>query len=227
MELMSRERTLASRIFLPLSAATPSSTPGILFVHGLGSSQAGYLERAQRAAVELGVTCLTFDLSGHGESAGLREQLTPTDHLDDLTSAYDLLAAQSGVEPHRIGICGSSYGAYLAPFLARHRQISHMLLRAPALYGDDMLRTPWAFSRRSSTQAAASQLATAVKSFDGELLILESERDSVLPPGVIEWYIKAARHARRAVLSGAGHALKSRKEQEEFLHEIVDFFRTM
>ena len=67
LSLSSGGRRLDAELIAPEG---PASGAGLLFVHGLGSSQRGYLERAAAAADQLGCTCVTFDLSGHGASEG-------------------------------------------------------------------------------------------------------------------------------------------------------------
>ncbi len=78
--LNSAGRRLDANLVAPEGAA---SGAGLLFVHGLGSSQRGYLERAGAATNELGCTCLTFDLSGHGASEGDLSEVLVGDHLAD------------------------------------------------------------------------------------------------------------------------------------------------
>ncbi|MDG4826769.1 hypothetical protein O7635_33380 [Asanoa sp. WMMD1127] len=68
------------------------STPGVLFIHGYGSDQMGYRDRADATSVAIGGACLTFDLSGHGRSGGELSRLSIKDHLADAISAYDELA---------------------------------------------------------------------------------------------------------------------------------------
>jgi hypothetical protein len=185
------------------------------------------VQYAERTAEALGATCLTFDLGGHGESTGCRDQLAPTNHLTDLLAAYDLLVEQDGVTPDRIGVCGGSYGAYLASFLLRYRRVSRLLLRAPALYEDDLFEIPLAQSRSLSAEVTASRLLHALQGFKGELLVIESENDKAIPPGVIDWYVDANKGALRSVLEGAGHVLVSETEQEAFVQAIIDFFGGM
>src|SRR5688572_19871070 len=61
----SGDRVLSGNLHGPVGVR-----PGLLFLHGLNSSQAGYLARAEEAAAKLGAMSVTFDLSGHGASSG-------------------------------------------------------------------------------------------------------------------------------------------------------------
>src|SRR5467141_2227572 len=74
-------RRLCARIFE--RGRRSVSRPGVLFIHGLGSGQSGYRPRGEATARALDAVCLTFDLGGHGDSSGVRDELNPLDHLQD------------------------------------------------------------------------------------------------------------------------------------------------
>src|SRR5438105_1509152 len=76
----------------------------LLFVHGLNSDQSGYLPRAAAASAALHALCLTFDLSGHGASSGVFDDLTPTDHLGDALAAYDYLVSLGDSTKAKVGV---------------------------------------------------------------------------------------------------------------------------
>jgi uncharacterized protein len=126
-------RRLAARQFAP-----PGSPSGaaILFIHGAGSDQSGYRLSAEAASERLGASCLTFDLSGHGGSDGDAQTLLPRDHLRDCLAVFDALLGSEEVDPGRAGLCGASYGGFLASLLTALRRVRSLLLPAPALYPD-------------------------------------------------------------------------------------------
>lgn len=197
---------------------------GILFIHGSGSHQGGYRERAAATSESLGAICLTFDLSGHGESGGSRASLSARDHLDDCLDAFDTLAGESAVDAGRIGICAASYGAYLAAMLIARRAAASLLLRAPALYSDaelDLAGGP----RDSGCQTP--ETATALRNvagYAGRVLILESEHDELIPHAVVEAYLSACRQGRHEVIRGAGHRLSEPRWKAEFIEIIARWF---
>ena len=218
-------RRLYGAIFPP-GEAGGSRRPGILFAHGLGSDQQGYRIRAQVAASELDVACLTFDFSGHGQHGlpGDLEVLTPEDHVADLGAAYDELAGLSFVEPAEIGVCAASYGAYIATLLTRQKPVARLLLRAPGMYADDDYRKPLALGRESLADASASMLTESLAAFGGGVLILESGADEIIAPEVIAGYRAACPRARHAVIAGAGHRLTNPEWEKQYLRAILDFF---
>lgn len=220
-ELETRGHTLAAHVVVPKSAERRGA--GLLFVHGLGSSQSRYITRAETVAAEAGVVCLAFDLGGHGASGGILRQFSPREHLADLIVAFDYLVALGNVDEDRIGLCGASYGGYLAALLVGERPVKRLLLRAPATYPDDDLNVP--IGRWSGAQSGRpSTLAfERLRAFTGDVLVVESELDAVIPRSLIDRYTASTPRAQRAVIHGAGHALEP-KFESTFIAMICAWF---
>lgn len=215
-------RRIAARLFSPPDGER--SGAAVLFVHGQGSSQRGYLERAAAVTERLGATCLTFDLSGHGESDGDRGMLTPRDHLEDVLGAFDALLEAPGVEPGRVGVCAASYGAYLAALLLGERDVRSALIRAPALYSDADLDRPDP-NRLSTTETVETAAALrAVAAYGGPLLVVESEHDEAIPHAIVESYLRAGRDARHELIRGAAHRLSEERWKLRFVEIVVAWF---
>jgi pimeloyl-ACP methyl ester carboxylesterase len=213
------ERRLAASLF---TAAAERPQPGLLFVHGMHSDRGGYGERARAVVDALGITCLTFDLGGHGESNGKLARLTPRDHIDDVTAAYDFLARHPAVDPTWIGVCGASYGGYLGAILTGRRVVRKLLLRAPGLYDDDQLDRPLSVARHSDL---GSSIATrSLSEFDGDVLVVESGADEVIPHAVVAAYLTACPRAAHVLMPDATHALTEPAWRQRFLYEILRFF---
>jgi uncharacterized protein len=218
-----REITLDGRLAARLTTPDEPSGRGLLFIHGLHSTQAGYGPRAQRAAETLGATTLTFDLGGHGESEGDPHAVTPRENLADAILAHDALAATAGVDPDRIGVCGASYGGYLAALLTAQRTPARLLIRAPALYPDDRLDLPLGH-RGALPEAPHSQAVAALNAFDGEVLVLESEHDEVVPHAMVQAYVGAGDHVQHALMRGIGHRLATPAAEAEFVDRVLEWF---
>jgi uncharacterized protein len=192
--------------------------PGVLFVHGWGGSQEQYLARAREIAV-LGCVCLTFDLRGHAGTQRQRETVSRDSNLRDALAAYDVLAAHPHVDRSAIAVVGSSYGGYLGAILTTLRAVRWLALRAPALYID----TGWELPklqlhkdqdlltyRRSVVAADANRALRACAAFTGDALIVESERDNIIPHAVVTSYREACIKARSLTyrcIAGADHGL--------------------
>jgi dienelactone hydrolase len=211
--------------------------PGVLLVHGWDGSQAEYLERAREIAA-LGCVCLTFDLRGHERHRADRESVTREDNLSDLLAAYDMLALRSEVDREAIAVVGSSYGGYLGAILTTLRPVRWLALRVPALYEDEDWHVPkdslprdrLAQLRRRHVEPGESRALGACSVFRGEVLIVESEHDNVVPHPAVESYKSACAQARSVtyrVISGADHALSEKAWQQTYTSMLVNWLSEM
>ena len=227
----------AERIAGTLLMHTPK-VPGVLFVHGWGGSQEQDLGRA-REVVGLGCICLTFDLRGHELMQAQRETVTREQNLRDLEAAYDLLTSQHGVDMQSIAVVGSSYGGYLAALLTERRPVRWLALRAPALYKDANWDAPkrslhidpgFAAYRLSSIRAPDNRALAACARFKGDALIVESEKDEIIPHAVIQNYIAAlsgAHSLTARVIAGAGHALAAKELEDAYTKLLITWLTEM
>ncbi len=225
----SGQRSLSGSVFVSRDvSAGRSLSPGILFAHGLGSDSKGYQVRAQAVVKELRVVCLTFDFSGHGQSASAAalETLTARDHLDDLVAAYDELIRNPHVDKTRIGVCGASYGGYISSLLPERRPISRLLIRAPAIYSDEDFDRPLAADRQSELDGT-SVISSSLAAFGGEMLVLESGADEVVSPDMISAYLRVCPRARHEIIPGATHRLIKPEWERAYRQAILDFFREL
>lgn len=218
--------------------APATKIPGVLFVHGWGGSQEQDLVRAREAA-GLGCACMTFDLRGHVATERQRETVTRDDNLRDVLSAYDALIAQPGVDPSAIAIVGSSYGGYLAALLTTLRPVCWLALRAPALYKDADWDKPKRHChvdpdlpayRRRSVRWQDNRALGACAAFTGDVLIVESQHDDIIPHEVVENYVAAFRKARSLtarVIDGADHGLASEAAQNAYTALLLNWLTEM
>jgi uncharacterized protein len=213
--------TVAGTILTP-----EPKVPGLLFVHGWGGSQEQDLERAQAMAA-LGYVCLTFDLRGHALTEAQHHTVTREDNLQDLTAAYDALAREPLVDRAAIAVVGSSYGGYLATLLTTIRSVRWLALRVPALYRDEewdkpkraLDREEIAAYRRGVLPSTENRALAACSSFRGDVLVVESENDELVPHQTILSFVKSFSHAHSLtyrVIDGADHALTDERCRESY-----------
>ena len=231
-EIAVDRRRIAGTLIRPAAAI-----PGVLFVHGWAGNQKQYLARAREIAA-LGCVCLTFDLHGHAETEPDQGKVTREDNLRDVIAAYDRLACQDGVDKTAICVVGSSYGGYLAAILTSLRPVRWLGLRVPALYKDEDWAVPkqrldkrvLASYRRGPVSAEENRALGACALFDGDVLIVESEHDDVVPHPVIANYRDAfdkAHSVTYRVIGGADHALSERPWQEAYTSIVVNWATEM
>lgn len=224
-EIRSAGRNLIAHEFLPPTKA-PSGV-AVLFIHGWESRQESYRARGARVSGAQSATSLSFDLSGHGESGDHPSAFTLRDHLADSIAAYDHLASLSSVDEQRIGVCGASYGGYLAASLIEHRPVKALLLRAPALYADSALDLEAELRRPEPEPSRTAIPLRNLSTFCHPTLIVESERDEVIPPAFIDAYLGACRNPSHAVLRNASHALTNPAWDEAFIQLLLAWSRIL
>jgi pimeloyl-ACP methyl ester carboxylesterase len=238
--------TLEDRVGIAVDGQTLAATfvtpatllPGVLFVHGWGGSQEQYLCRAREIAAQ-GCVCLTFNLRGHVETRPLFETVSRESNLHDLLAAYDLLAARRHVDPAAIAVVGSSYGGYLGAILTTLRPVKWLALRAPALYVDTGWATPklqlhqnqdLRSYRLRPVAAADNKALVACQAFAGDVLLIESQHDAIVPQAVLSSYREACTHARSLTyrcIEGADHGLTSEACQRAYTTLLVNWLSEM
>jgi dipeptidyl aminopeptidase/acylaminoacyl peptidase len=93
--------------------------PAFVVLHGFGSTKnAGNVTRPTEMLSALGYVTLRFDMRGCGESEGKKGHLICLEQVEDTRSAISWLCEQTEVEPERIGLLGSSFGAAVAVYTA-------------------------------------------------------------------------------------------------------------
>jgi dienelactone hydrolase len=192
--------------------------PAILIFPGCGSNEKRFFDMAEQHAAR-GIFAMTINPRGHGESEGVFGELMGTAHTLDGFAAYDFLAARPEVDPERIGLSGSSYGAMIAARISAERPVKSLILRAPAAYTDKMLNTPLSeimaeekekFFMLSASDIAQSPAVRAMEEFTGSLLVVASGNDDIIPPSIPQAYYDHATIASRReieTLAGAPHSL--------------------
>jgi len=237
--------TRANRIDIPVDGKRLAGTlvgpetmvPGVLLVHGWDGSQQEYLARAHEIA-SLGCICLTFDLRGHVRHAADRDSVTREDNLRDLLAAYDMLVGHPAVDPGAIALVGSSYGGYLSALVTAMRPVRWLALRVPALYPDSDWHVPkarldrgvLAAYRRRPVALHENRALAACAKFQGDVLVVESEHDQLVPHQTIQNYMSAFREASSLtyrMISDADHGLSQTDWQQTYTSLLVHWMTEM
>ena len=223
-------RQIAGTIVFPAIAME-----GVLFIHGWAGNQKQYLVRAREIAA-LGCVCLTFDLHGHALTSAFQAAVTREDNLQDVIAAYDLLAGLPNVNKSAIGVVGSSYGGYLSAIVSSLRPVRWLALRAPALYKDDdwalpkfqLNREDLLSYRKSTIRAQDNRALKACSMFQGDVLLVESEHDHIVPSSVTTNYRTAFEKSHSLtfrVIEGADHALTDLAWQQTYTSLLTSWAR--
>lgn len=231
-DLLVEEQRIAGTFLAP-----DTQMPGLLFVHGWGGSQERDLKRA-RGIAGLGCVCLTFDMRGHAATLWQQQWVTREDNLRDIAVAYDLLARHPAIDRDAIAVVGSSYGGYLAAILTTLRPVKWLALRVPALYRDaewtrpkrELDRDDLQLYRREAVSPEDNRALAACARFRGDVLIVESEQDNLVPHATIMSYRGAfvrAHSLTHRIIDGADHALSGETCQQAYTAILVNWVSEM
>lgn len=209
-----------------------SKNPGVIFFHGLTSSEKGYIPFAEKLA-EHGVVGMTLSVRGHGESEGDFSELTVSDLILDGLNAYDLFANYDFIDPNRIGLLGKSVGGAIVSCVSEQRKVKSILLSMPAAYTDDMMRMPFPQIQakvyeifqniRNITDTKAYQ---AIAKFEGELLVVIADKDDIVPLDITSGYFRVAKKAHkkeRVIIKSSLHVL-GKEGRKQFEDELTRWF---
>ena len=162
---------MSGRMYLPDPALNNGA--GILFCQGFGGLKEGVPVGLSTLLAQSGFTVLSFDYRGFGASEGSRDLLVPTEQADDIVHALEYLAQQSGIDPERIGLYGTSFGGGVAALAARRsNRPKALVMSVPVTSGSEWLRsiTRWYEYEQLRTRATA---AIAKKVLTGEIEIVD------------------------------------------------------
>jgi uncharacterized protein len=134
---------------------------------------------------------------------------------------------------------GSSYGGYLAAILTSLRAVQWLALRVPALYVDSGWEVPklqlrkeqdldaW---RQTVVRAEENRALRACSDFRGDVLLVQSETDHLIPPAVVSNYREACVNARSLtyrVMKGADHGLTDERMRQAYTAILFNWLREM
>lgn len=217
--------------------APEHKVPGVLFVHGWGGSQERDLARA-RGIAGLGCVCLTFDLRGHQKASERQKTVSRAENMDDLLTAYDRLVNHPAIDSSNVAVVGTSYGGYLATILTVKRPVKWLSLRVPSLYRDEgwerpkrqLSRDDLALYRRTAINPEHNRALAACTKFKGDVLLVESEFDHLVPHATLMSYRNAFRQSHsmtHRIIDGADHSLSSPASQHAYTSILLSWFTEM
>ena len=113
----SGELTLSGVVHLPDDITNAEQRPAVLVLHGFGSRKsAGNVTGPTDMFVKWGYVVLRFDMRGCGESEGLPGHLLCLEQVDDTRAAITFIQSRPEVDPNRVAVVGSSFGAAVAVY---------------------------------------------------------------------------------------------------------------
>ena len=204
----------------------------VLIVHGWTSNQNRGFHLA-RALVKKGYIVMTFDMRGHGVSDRKLEDLSRKDFLNDVVSAYDFLARSTGVDQNNIIAIGSSFGGYMVTLLSAKRKIKALVMRVPANYKDEGFTHQYKITQKKKASEAwknklhkntATKSLRALHVFKGNVLIVESGKDELVPSGMVQSYVKAVTSKKKLtykIMESATHSISQHPTFQRQFRDLV------
>ena len=145
--------TLAGVVRVPDGVIACERRPAFMVLHGFGSNMnAGNVRQPCAMLNELGYVTMRFDMPGCGESEGEKGRLICLEQVGAVSQALSLLAQHPGVDPARIAVLGSSFGAAVAVYAGGvDQRIAAVISASGWGHGEQKFRgqhpTPEAFAR--------------------------------------------------------------------------------
>ena len=108
---------LAGVVRVPEGTGSSERRAAFMVLHGFGSNMtAGNVLKPCAMLDELGYATLRFDMPGCGESEGEKGRLICLEQVGAVSEALSMLARYPQIDPARIGVIGSSFGAAVAVY---------------------------------------------------------------------------------------------------------------
>ncbi|MCX7310299.1 MAG: alpha/beta fold hydrolase [Alphaproteobacteria bacterium] len=109
---------LAGIVRVPAGVREGERRPAFIVMHGFGTNMNCYNEIAiDKMLHDLGYVTMRFDMRGCGLSEGESGRIICLEEVSDASSALTFLQSHPNVDPVRIGMIGSSFGAAVAVYV--------------------------------------------------------------------------------------------------------------
>jgi len=171
-----------------------SNNCNTVILHGAGKSSRARFKKLRHALNQKGLSSMSFDFVGHGESEG---ELINSSLEKRFEQAKFIIKQQS---PDFSTLIASSMSAYTAIKLTEIFPIKNLILMVPAVYTSKAYTLTFgsSFSKtiREENSWLDSDAFSILKEFKGNLLILAAQNDEVIPPLVLERIYSSASSAK-------------------------------
>ena len=111
----SDELNLSGIVHTPDDLRPGERRPAFLILHGFGGNKGGHGQTVMAEQLtQWGYVTMRFDFRGCGESEGEHGRILCLDQVADASNAVSYMATRPDVDPERVALVGSSFGAAVA-----------------------------------------------------------------------------------------------------------------
>jgi hypothetical protein len=233
--------TLRGTIYLPAAASGPAAT--VLLMHGFTGNriETGFLfVQLARALAANGIAAVTFDFLHSGESDGSFDEMLVSGQLADALFMTRWLKDQAFCDRDRMGLLGFSLGGLVAAsatgetadyralvLIAPTTVVNVQRFAQDAEHNGRIIKGPFTLHRRFFDDLATLDPLGACVRHPRPTLVIEAEKDEVVPFFVSREYIKAMRQkdTPREVekVEGAGHLFDTPKTRARLIELVRGF----
>lgn len=183
-----------------------SSSHAIL-LHGAGNSSRSGFTRLRHAMHNYGISSVSFDFIGHGETGG---ELLGSSLRERTAQAAAVIRKHCTLNP--CTVIAASMGAHIAIKLTELFPIDNLVLLVPAVYSQHAYNIPFGprFTKAIRTPHSwhNSDAFDILRSFCGSLIIIAAESDNVIPAELVNRLHGCAKNARCTyyhIVPGSSH----------------------
>ena len=223
--VQAHEKRIYGRIWYPAAAG---KHPAVILSHGYNGNHAGF-ERECRFFAQNGVTAYSFDFCGGSvasKSSGVSTDMTLFTEKEDLLAVVDAAVQWDFVDAGAIFLLGGSQGGLVTALAAEERkeQVRGMILYYPAFNIPDDWRHRfdgageipaeypfWGLTLGRNFFASMRDFVSFdhIGGFERPVLIVQGDRDEIVPPTVAQRAIKKYKQGKLLILSGEGHGFSA------------------
>jgi len=195
-----------------------------LVSHGNAGNISHRLDRAQLLQARLRSSVFLYDYRGYGASEGSPDEAGT---YRDARAAYGYLVGEKQVKAHELVLFGESLGSAVALELALAHPAAALVLEAPFTSVRDMARTT-IFAPLAPFVRTRYESLDRISRLRMPLLVVQGDRDEVVPPVQGRRLFDAAREPKRySAIRGAGHNGTYLVGGEAYWQAIADFLETV
>lgn len=174
--------------------AGPGPHPAVVLVHGGGATHEMMLGQYEKWFSDAGMAVVAFDFRHLGESGGRPRQLvSQRRYIADVDAALMFTRAHSEVDPSRIALWGTSFGAsHVLAAATRHSDIAAAVVQCPVFSGRAVVSRAGVRHLARFTAPIASDLVRAALRLPRRYVPIvgqPGERAFVNRPGALEGWL--------------------------------------